>query len=590
MNCPPSAAHMGRGLQSMGMDAMKTDVVQGIESAYSERTDFLVVALTGRTGSGCSTTASFLTRDFVKLPIVDNESVLGAYETRKLKIASEFLEKHWVPFQIVTVSSIIFAYLIRAEEPQLRALLTRANVPSQVIDLVTKIRADLHDQSGFSDLLSILDSNDREKRSSAWKFFDRVLQPAASKFKQVLGDKYSTVFQAIGDNIRASGDAYSEKVDPAKMFALVKGVKRLAKAAFYHNKETGVPSTRIVIDAIRNPLELVYLRDQFAAFYSIAVTAEDEDRVSRLESMGLQKARIKEIDEKEYSSEKKSLSSYEEFVSQNLQECIQKSDIFLANPGRSGDLEKNSRLLNTQIVRYVALMIRPGLITPTRDERCMQLAFVAKLNSGCISRQVGAAVADKSFSIKAVGWNDVPKGQTPCLLRNVDDLLSGGDGESFSDFEKRDLALRADLNNEFANRRSMSDGAGIPCAFCFKDAYNRTKDAKNQVHTRSLHAEENAFLQLAKTGNSGIEGGVLFTTASPCELCSKKAFQLGIVEVVFVDPYPGISATHVLASGIGPRPKLRLFSGAIGHAYHRIYEPILPIKDEIYARMRSSVA
>jgi len=33
----------------------------------------------------------------------------------------------------------------------------------------------------------------------------------------------------------------------------------------------------------------------------------------------------------------------------------------------------------------------------------MQLAYTAKYNSGCISRQVGAAVTDESYSIKAIG-------------------------------------------------------------------------------------------------------------------------------------------------------------------------------------------
>lgn len=113
------------------------------------------------------------------------------------------------------------------------------------------------------------------------------------------------------------------------------------------------------------------------------------------------------------------------------------------------------------------------------------------------------------------------------------------------------------------------------------------KKEKNQVHTRSLHAEENAILQLAKRGSIGIQGGVLFTTASPCELCSKKAFQLGIHDIVYVDPYPGISVTHTLASGADTsRPKVRLFNGAVGNAYHRLYESLLSIKDEYKARLQ----
>jgi tRNA(Arg) A34 adenosine deaminase TadA len=106
----------------------------------------------------------------------------------------------------------------------------------------------------------------------------------------------------------------------------------------------------------------------------------------------------------------------------------------------------------------------------------------------------------------------------------------------------------------------------------------------NQVHTRSLHAEENAFLQLAKYGGDGIEGGNLYTTASPCELCAKKAFQLGIKNIFYIDPYPGISLEHILKSGAkSSRPVVELFQGAVGQAYHRLYDPVLPYKDELKA-------
>ena len=72
----------------------------------------------------------------------------------------------------------------------------------------------------------------------------------------------------------------------------------------------------------------------------------------------------------------------------------------------------------------------------------------------------------------------------------------------------------------------------------------------------------------------------MFTTASCCELCSKKAYQLGITEIYYIDTYPGISRSHILESGIN-RPKMLLFNGAIGRAYVNLYTPFLPLKDEI---------
>jgi len=126
----------------------------------------------------------------------------------------------------------------------------------------------------------------------------------------------------------------------------------------------------------------------------------------------------------------------------------------------------------------------------------------------------------------------------------------------------------------------MKDLDGRNLSFYFKDLQNSLDNGNNQVYTRSLHAEENAFLQISKYGGQGIKDGILFTTASPCELCSKKAYQLGISEIYYLDPYPGIANEHILKGGC-KNPKLTLFQGAIGRAYHQLFQPVLPYKDEI---------
>jgi deoxycytidylate deaminase len=574
------------GIYQQGKFSMAKAITAGIDRAYYERTDLLVVALTGRTGSGCTTTAKVLCQDFSGLTVTEGDQ--RSPEERKLSIAKSFLAKNWTPFKSVTVSTVIFSYLLDSSEDGISEFLKKQKIDAVTIDSIKAELITLKSAQNYSNFFDCIVKGQREKGAEAWKFYSESLQDSANRARSILGSNYAPVFQEIGDNIRYSGDALSSEVNQDELFSLMKRVKRLTKSAFKFDRDQSNKkiSTRIVIDAIRNPLELLYLRDQFAAFYAIAITANDQDRTSRLESQSLTKKDIQRIDSKE-ASNKKSLKDYASFVSQNIQECIQKSDIFIANEGSVAEFSTNARALHAQAIRYTALMIRPGLITPTRNERCMQLAFVAKANSGCISRQVGAAVADQFGSIKSVGWNDVPKGQVPCLLRDVGDLLSGGDKITFSYFERTDAKLRKQLESDFSQREMLEKQTGLHCPYCFKDAYNAiNNDDNNQVHTRSLHAEENAFLQLAKHGGSGIEGGILYTTASPCELCSKKAFQLGIKDVVYVDPYPGISMSHVLRSGDeSMRPKLHLFSGAIGHAYHRLYDPILPIKDEYRARL-----
>lgn len=87
-------------------------------------------------------------------------------------------------------------------------------------------------------------------------------------------------------------------------------------------------------------------------------------------------------------------------------------------------------------------------------------------------------------------------------------------------------------------------------------------------------------MQIVKYGGTSVKNGYLFTTASPCELCAKKAYQLGIKEIYYIDPYPGISQEHILNTGSN-RIQMKIFIGAVGRAYAQFYSQVLPIKDEI---------
>jgi deoxycytidylate deaminase len=308
----------------------------------------------------------------------------------------------------------------------------------------------------------------------------------------------------------------------------------------------------------------------------VSINTPNDARLSHLrDSHKFSDRQIEALDNKEYPEK---LSETDICTSQNIQKCIEISDIHINNPDRQ---PFNDNELKSQLYWYVSLIKHPGLVTPTSIERGMQLAFSAKLNSGCISRQVGAVVTDKNYSIKAIGWNSTPEGHTPCILRNASDLLNGGSHKIFSEYERKNEKFRNVMISTFKPSILKSDYLrGRNFSYCFKDIQNKIEGEKNQVHTRSLHAEENAFLQIAKYGGEGVQGGVLFTTASPCELCSKKAYQLGIQKVVFIDPYPGISEKHILSAGKNS-PELILFRGALGRAYHRLYQPLLPYKDEL---------
>lgn len=560
-------------------------IPEALNQLFRRHSEFIVVAVTGRTGSGCTTAAQLLSREFPSLPLDPVASPLTTTEQRKYRIVQEYSQKNWRPFQSISVTLVIVTFVLEADPADLE-LYFRQLIKDRALALmqeIARVRVEW-------EKVRLVVQGGRKKNAieteAFLKFWSSELENLLLVLKRTLGPSaYSTAFQVFGDNLRSSGTVLGSDFDADAFFTLPKRVGEIV-VALRELQISRSQSARIVIDALRNPFEIEYFRKRFAPFWLVAITTPDADRRSRLTvRLNLNAAEVKKLDAKEYPAENKPLAGSAQFVSQNIQACIEKADIFIRNPGVAAEGTTNDfKTLTRQLVTFVALMQHPGLVTPSKVERCMQIAYSAKANSGCISRQVGAAVTDGNYSVKAVGWNDVPSGQVSCLLRKAGDLVDSNDAEAFSDYELHDERFKKHMEGRY-RRFNFVLADGRPSAYCFKSEYNTLESIKmkgNQVHTRSLHAEENAFLQVSKYGGVGLEGGILFSTASPCELCSKKAFQLGIKKIFYIDPYPGISVAHILGSGVvGMRPSVELFSGAVGQAFHRLYDPILPYKDEV---------
>lgn len=563
------------------------DVAEGLKRLFDRRSNFILIGLTGRTGSGCTTAANLLTKDFEELKLPEPTIQGASAEDRKYRIIKDYVERNWRPFFTISISNIILSFLLDHEAGKIRSFFANAGLLTQEGQMESFIQSWQPAQEAWQYSKTVLDNADatfeqREDLITAWR------GPIQDFFKTVrsgLGPAASTkILQLVGDNLRKSGNPFDSTHLPAHFYELPERISNLIHVIRDIQDAKKLP-TYIALDALRNPFELLYFRERFAAFYVVAISTENEDRERRLSvRLNYNAKQITELDDKEYPERSKPLSGYDAFTSQNIQSCLEKADVYLSNTGfvpQTQDVDDSA--LAKQLVKYFGLMIHPGLVTPTRSERCMQIAFTARANSGCISRQVGAAITDENDSVKAVGWNDVPAGQVPCLLRRATDLINGQDKDAFSDYENKESKFKDRVATSY-KRYTLVDVDGRSSAFCFKTEYNTLTKQDNQVHTRSLHAEENAFLQIVKQGGQGIAGGKLYTTASPCELCAKKAFQLGIKHIYYIDPYPGISLSHILKSGAN-RPEVELYQGAVGTAYHKLYDPILPYKDELRALM-----
>ncbi|MEZ0233095.1 MAG: hypothetical protein ACAH12_09670 [Methylophilaceae bacterium] len=563
----------------------KTLIAEGLNTIFQQRASSIVIGLTGRTGSGCSTVAKEILslEKFSEISLKDIEIPMRTHEDRKKKIIKSWLNTHWKPFTIIQVSHVITSFALESFNGfrQIVSDVAKDDLfDSQVLIDQGLDFVQINLSNNFKGILNNIENCEDEEIAQAYDYYFKKLPIYSEKIKEYLNKAkegiYTKTYQTLGDTIRTSGLNNLSQTQAAQLFALPSRIHQLIKLCSRHNQLIGQNHNYFAIDALRHQFEIRYFKERIPSFYAMAVTTEEETRRNRLLALGLRVKEIDALDAKEYPIKNK---TYQDFVSQNIQACLEISDIHISNLSKTNP--KDITELSYQVIKYVALMQHPGLVTPGSIERCMQAAVAARMNSGCISRQVGAVVTDENYSIKAIGWNDVPKGQVPCLLRYSRDVIrNNGDVISFSDFELKNEKFKNQLKKEDVVNSELDEIKGRHITYCFKSVYSNLTGEKNQVHTRSLHAEENAFLQVSKYGGQAIEGGNLFTSASPCELCAKKAYQLGIKNIYFIDPYPGISSSHILGVGDN-RPTLNLFSGAIGRAFHNLYESIMPYKDEI---------
>lgn len=578
---------------------MKKD--KAIDNIYEEREKFIIVGLTGRTGSGCTTVSKILSTEiFEELNLHEPKTTdFDTNEQRKYQIVYSYIKQHWSPFFRISMTDVIFSFIIQESFDNLIDKLSgiigkelAKKISNELNAKFPNLRAEyFYLNKEISKIFGTdihLDRSNRNNLKIAYNILIR-LSSIQSKFREVMNNNiyidksnnttvstFTYCLQEFGNRIRNHGDINPDiEFSGIHMFALARRANDFIKAVQAVNKANNHP-TFICLDAIRSPYEATYFQDRYSSFYLVAVSTDDNERIRRLGEK-LSHEQIKALDSKEYPSKLKDESR---FTNQDIGACLQLADIYLYNPYES----TNEKYFITElIVKYITLMKHPGLITPTSVERCMQIAYNAKLNSGCLSRQVGAVITDSHYSVKAVGWNSVAEGQVPCNLRNAENYLVNKDKSSFSTYELENQEFIDHMHKEYKRKIGLSSLKGRLCSYCFKDEYEQITLQKNQVHTRSLHAEENAFLQIVKYGGEGIQGGKLFTSASSCVLCSKKAFQLGIKDIFYIDPYPDIATSHILSFGKDKTkcPKCHLFYGAIGRAYTCLYTQRIAIKDEL---------
>ena len=508
---------------------------------YQLRNNFTIIGLTGRTGSGCSEVAKQLSKGFEEGRDFESPYSFGFKHNsyRKYRIIYEYAKINFQPYSLIKYKDVLTLFLLEQGFDEFIEFLGSEGLRNEFAtgkfsiqpDFDKEIKGLMEIKPEFDRLSLVYKTIETGKLIELYSFFfEGAFKGFSDRVHKILSSKSwlkrNKTLQIISNNLRKSGHPYLfDDLFPTKIDTIVDLINDLVKS---HRKKFPEGRTQIVIDSLRNPFEIMFFKQRYAAFYTIAVHREDSARRnSIIEKNTMDNAYYEEDIYGRFLKEEYKGGKDFEFHKQKVEACIQQADInisFLMTEDaekknqereKANEREPNKKDNTTpyfswrmQLLKYVSLISHPGLIPPSAEERCMQLAFTAKHNSGCISRHVGAAVTDENYSVKSIGWNNTPEGLVPCILRNAEDLLNPSkDIDAFTP-EERSPKFQKVVTDKYAEQIELNRDnlQGCSVCFCFKSLKNSIEEGKNQVHTRSLHAEEKHFYSLQKTEEPALKG------------------------------------------------------------------------------------
>lgn len=273
-----------------------------------------------------------------------------------------------------------------------------------------------------------------------------------------------------------------------------------------------------LIDSLKHPAEVDILRAVYRhMFYLFGIFCPAEKRRKHLIAQDMKSSDAEIIME----NDKKQDADY----GQQLMKTLQYADFFINSDNPNPD--------SLKIKRYIDLILGTKVTSPTRDEYAMYVAQSAALRSGCLSRQIGAAILSDEGEIISIGYNDVPKkgGGIYSCEDAQDDLRCINMGNECQS-DKYKLRIRDKIKHILTEELDNADQAQR----ITDRVANETRIKDLIEFSRAVHAEMEAIMSAARIGVSP-KGGILYCTTFPCHNCARHIVAAGIKKVLFIEPY-----------------------------------------------------
>jgi len=273
---------------------------------------------------------------------------------------------------------------------------------------------------------------------------------------------------------------------------------------------------------------------------------------------------------------------------QKTRKIFVEADFFICNDKKMDELRQG-------IQRYLELIFDSEIHTPTIAEMAMYTADASASNSACMSRQVGAAIISKTGELISVGRNDVPKFRGG-LYTEDDRSVWSEQSKSLEDRDNRCFKWKSRICHNETRRNGILDKIAMQIAASghvkigVKAADVRKALANTDIEqltefSRSIHAEMEAILAVAREGRHSLIGATLYTTTYPCHNCARHIVAAGITNVVYVEPYKKSLATSlhgdVVSEDLNDSTHVifRQYGGIAPRHYLRIFQPVSSRKE-----------
>lgn len=360
-----------------------------------------------------------------------------------------------------------------------------------------------------------------------------------------------TALQDLGNAIR---DKFT---DDALAIQAIKFISTNRQVKMNASGDAIPPRAVYIVDQLKHPAEVELFRLTYRnAFFLVGVMSPQSARLEYLQTEGLSPVDAQNLVERD---RKENVTH-----GQQLEKTVHRADFFVKHS------LKNSGNITKPCKRFVGLVHGENGITPTRDEAGMYAAYAASLKSACLSRQVGAAIANGSGDVISVGWNDVPAGGGGLYSEDSENdqrcVVHGK--KCYNDDTKQRLAkdivsiLSKVKNSDGSEKRNELEKEEVNPALIFTKVVGLDEGSESNSllssaeaaqlarqileitalgsiieYSRAIHAEMEAILNIARSGKVSTLGAVMYTTTYPCHNCARHIIASGISRVVYIEPY-----------------------------------------------------